>query len=115
MERFIPVECFRKKKVIPFEVFPFSRFYRKFLSHLFTLTSARVFTILPRKNVKDLKDGGRFPKRLLMQSVSFLIGSVSGRFLVTRRITLVTLLNVKLNLSATSRTLSWFAIHQLVN
>ena len=71
---------FSEKKVIPFEVFPFSRFYRKFLSHLFTLTSARVFTILPRKNVEDLKDGGRFPKRLSMQSVSFLIGSVSGRF-----------------------------------
>ena len=39
MERFIPVEIFRKK-VIPFEVLPFSRFYRNdrnFLYHLFGL------------------------------------------------------------------------------
>ena len=39
MERFIPVEIFRKK-VIPFEVLPFSRFYRNdrnFLFHLFAL------------------------------------------------------------------------------
>ena len=36
MERFIPVEIFRKKG-IPFEVLPFSRFYqnkRNFLYHL---------------------------------------------------------------------------------
>ena len=38
---------------------------------------------------------------------------MAKRLLVTRRITLVTLLNVTLNLSATSRTLSWFAIHQI--
>ena len=40
MERFIPVESFRKKKVIPFEVLPFPRFYRNdrnFLYHLFGL------------------------------------------------------------------------------
>ena len=39
MERFIPVEIFRKK-VIPFEVLPFSRLYRNnrnFLYHLFVL------------------------------------------------------------------------------
>ena len=39
IERFIPVEFFRKK-VIPFEVSPFSRFYRNdrsFLYHLFGL------------------------------------------------------------------------------
>ena len=39
MERFIPVEIFRKK-VIRFEVLPFSRFYRNdgnFLYHLFGL------------------------------------------------------------------------------
>ena len=39
MERFIPVEIFREK-VIPFEVLPFSRFYRNnrnFLYHLFGL------------------------------------------------------------------------------
>ena len=42
MERFIPVENFRKKKAIPFEVFPFPRFYRnsrKFLYYLSTLTA----------------------------------------------------------------------------
>ena len=33
--------------------------------------SARLFTaILPRKNAKDLKDGGRFPKCLSLQCVS---------------------------------------------
>ena len=39
MERFIPVEIFRKK-VIPFELLPFSCFYRNdrnFLYHLFGL------------------------------------------------------------------------------
>ena len=39
MERFIPVEIFRKK-VIPFEVLPLFRFYRNdpnFLYHLFGL------------------------------------------------------------------------------
>ena len=39
IERFIPVEILRKK-VIPFEVLPFSRFYRNdgnFLHHLFGL------------------------------------------------------------------------------
>ena len=39
MERFIPMEIFRKK-VIPLEVLPFSRFYRNdrnFLYHLFGL------------------------------------------------------------------------------
>ena len=39
MERFIPVEIFRKK-VIPFEVLPFSSLYRNnrnFLCHLFVL------------------------------------------------------------------------------
>ena len=39
MERLIPVEIFRKKE-IPFEVLPFSRFYRNdrnFLYHLFGL------------------------------------------------------------------------------
>ena len=52
------------KKVIPFEVFPFSRFYRnsrKFLYHLSSLTTARVLTVvLPRILKIDLVDGGRF-------------------------------------------------------
>ena len=36
--------------------------------------------ILPRKKAKDFKDGGRFPKRLSLQCVSLLVGSVGGRF-----------------------------------
>ena len=43
MEWFIPVEVFRKK-VIPFEVLPFYRFYRNdrnFLFHLFGLPVSR--------------------------------------------------------------------------
>ena len=43
MERFIPVECFRKKGNT-FRGIPFSRFdrnARKFLYHLSTITSAR--------------------------------------------------------------------------
>ena len=63
------------KKLIPFEVFPFSRFYRdsrKFLYHSSTLTRVSLLAvILPRKKTKDLKDGGRFPKRLSLQCVSF--------------------------------------------
>ena len=43
--------------------------------------SARLSTvILPRKNAKDLKDGGRFPKRLSLQCVSLLVVSVGGLF-----------------------------------
>ena len=43
--------------------------------------SARLFTvILPRKNAKGLKDGGRFPKRLSLQCESLLVGSVGGHF-----------------------------------
>ena len=83
MERLIQVECFRKKKVIPFEVFLSSRFYRdspKLLYHLSTLTSARLLTvILSRRNDKDLKDEGRFPKRLSLKCLSLLVGSVGGR------------------------------------
>ena len=77
---------FLEEKVIPFEVFPSSCFYRnswKFLQHLScTLTSARSVKviILARKNAKDLQDGGRFPKRPSMQWVSFLTSSVRGRF-----------------------------------
>ena len=45
MERFIPVECFPKKGNT-FRGIPFSRFFRncrKFLYHLSTITSARLF------------------------------------------------------------------------
>ena len=70
---------FSEKKVTPFEVFPFSRFYRnsrKFLYHLSTLLAV----MLPRKNAKDLKDGDRFSKRLSLQCESLLVGSVGGCF-----------------------------------
>ena len=67
MERFIPVESFRKKGHT-FRGISFSY-------------SARLFTvILLRKNAKDLKDGGRFPKHLSLLCVSLLVGSVGGRF-----------------------------------
>ena len=36
--------------------------------------------IPPRKNAKDLKDGGRFPKCLLLQCVSLRFGSLGRRF-----------------------------------
>ena len=73
-----------EEKIIPFEALPSSCFYRnswKFLQHLSTLTSARPLkVIIARKNAKDLQDGGRFPKRVSMQCVSFLISSVRRHF-----------------------------------
>ena len=73
MEQFIPVECFRKKGNT-FRGIPFFSLLPEFpeISVPFVqITSDRLFTvILPRKNAKDLKDGGRFPKRLSMQCVS---------------------------------------------
>ena len=82
MERFIPVESFRKKGntfrgISFFSLLPaFPKISVPF-AHSY---SARLFTVtLPRKNAKDLKDGGRFPKRLSLQCVSLLVGSVGGR------------------------------------
>ena len=83
MERVIPVESFRKKgntlrgisffsllPEFPKISVPFVHFY-----------SARPFmVILSRKNAKDLKDGGSFPKRLSLQCVSLPVGGVGGRF-----------------------------------
>ena len=83
MERFIPVETFRKKgntfrAISFFSLLPeFPKIFVPFV-HSY---SARLFTvILPRKNAKDLKDGSRFPKRLSSQCESLLVGSVGGRF-----------------------------------
>ena len=85
MERFIPVKVF-ERKVIPSEVFPFSRFYRNSRKFLHTY---QCHVILLRKNAKELKDGGRFPnlkdggrfpKRVSLQCVSLLVGSVGRRF-----------------------------------
>ena len=83
MERFIPVESFQKKGNTFWGIsfFPFLSEFPE-ISVLFVhLYSARLFTvILLRKNAKDLKDDGRFPKRLSLLCVSLLVGSVGGRF-----------------------------------
>ena len=84
MERFIPVESFRKKgntfQGISF--FPLLLEFLKISVPVFHSYSARLFTvILPRKNAKDMKDGGRFSKRFIsLQCVSLLVHSVGGRF-----------------------------------
>ena len=83
MERFIPVENFLKKgntfQGISF--FPLLPEFPKFSEPFVHSYSARLFTvILLRKNAKDMKDGGRFPKRFSLQCVSLLVGSVGGRF-----------------------------------
>ena len=63
MERFILGKIFGKK-VIPFEVFPFSRFYRnsrKFLYNLSPLTNASLLAVmLPKKNAKISKMAADF-------------------------------------------------------
>ena len=67
MERFIPVENFRKKGntfrgISFFSLLPECPKISVPFVHSY---SARLFTVtLPSKNAKDLKDGGRFPKRL---------------------------------------------------
>ena len=82
MERFIPVESFRKKgnafRSISF--FPLLLEFPKISVPFVHSYSVRLFTvILLRKNAKDLKDGGRFPKRLSLLCVSLLVGSVGGQ------------------------------------
>ena len=83
MERFIPVENFRKKGntfrgISFFSLLPECPKISVPFVHSY---SARLFTVtLPRKNAKDLKDGGRFPNRLSLQCESLLVGSVGGRF-----------------------------------
>ena len=67
MERFIPVECFRKKGNT-FRGIPFSRFFRnsrKFLYHLSTITSARLF---PRRQ--------QCPRRRIQADESLLFHTV---------------------------------------
>ena len=83
MERFIPVENFRKKGntfrgISFFSLLPeFPKIYVPFV-HSY---SARLFAVtVRRKNAKDLKDGGRFPKRLLSQYESLLVSSVGECF-----------------------------------
>ena len=66
MERFNPVESFRKKgDTFRGTVYTFSRFYRNFQKFSVPFVhsySARLDTvILLRKNAKDLKDGSRLP------------------------------------------------------
>ena len=83
MVRFIAVESFRKtgntfRGISFFSLLPeFPKISVPFV-HSY---SARLFTvILPRKNAQDLKDGSWFPKRLSLQCVSLLVGSVGGSF-----------------------------------
>ena len=83
MERFIPVESFRKKgnTFRGISVFPLLPEFPKMSVPFVHSHSAGLFTVtLPRKNAKDLKDGGTFPKRLSLQCVSLLVGSVGGRY-----------------------------------
>ena len=83
MERFIPVESFRKKGNTFWGIsfFPLLPEFPKIPVPFVHLYSARLFTvILLRKNAKDLKDGGRFPKHLSLQCVSLLVVSVGGCF-----------------------------------
>ena len=83
MERFIPVESFQKKGNT-FQGISFFLLLPEFpkISVPFVHSnSARLFTvILLRKNAKDLKDGGRFPKHLSLLCVSLPVGSVGGHF-----------------------------------
>ena len=57
MERFIPVENFRKKSN-SFQVLPFSRFDRNDQNFLYHSGSAQVPSFLLRRKVKN---GGHFP------------------------------------------------------
>ena len=75
MERFIPVESFRKKgntfRGISF--FSLLPEFPKISVPLLHSYSARLFTvILPRKNSKDLKDGGRSPSE---NELRFVVGT----------------------------------------
>ena len=84
MERFIPVVRFRTKGNT-FRGISFFLLLPKFPKISVTFVhsySARLFTVIhPRKiYAKDLKDGDRFLKRLSLQCVSLLVGSVCGRF-----------------------------------
>ena len=83
MERLIQVESFLKngntfRGISFFSLLPeFPKISVPFV-HSY---SARLFAvILPRKNAKDLKDVGRFPKLLSLQCEYLLVGSVGGRF-----------------------------------
>lgn len=70
MERIITVECFRRKKFFP-------EFQEISVPFVRTVTSARLLTvILLRKNAKDQKDSGRFPKRLPIRCSVYLFSLV---------------------------------------
>ena len=62
---------FSEKKVIPLEVFLFFSLLPE---------SPKLSVPFPRNNSNYLKDEDRFPKRLSLQCVSLLVGSVGGRF-----------------------------------
>ena len=72
MEQFIPVESFWKKGNTfgGISFFPLLPEFPKISVPFVHSYSARLFTvILLRKKAKDLKDGGRFPKRLSLLCV----------------------------------------------
>ena len=82
IERFIPVESFRKKgntfRGISF--FPLLPEFPKISVPFVHSYSARLFmVILLRKNAKDLKDGSDF-QNVYRYNVSLLVGSVGGHF-----------------------------------
>ena len=77
MKRLIPVECFRKK-VIRFEIFPFSRFYRcavplgvKF-SQDFSVKCFEQLAIGPGKICAQCRERVVLPISGLMDGVTFL-------------------------------------------
>ena len=72
IQLFLSVKYFLKK-VIPFEVFPFSRFSRN--SRKYPLTGARLLTVVPPR-----KNANWIPKRLSIQCVSLLVGSFGKRY-----------------------------------
>ena len=83
MERFIPVESFRKKgktfrRISFYSLLP--EFPEISVPFVHTYSAMLLTVILPRKNANYLKGGGRFPKRLSLQCVILLVGSVGGRF-----------------------------------
>ena len=86
MERFIPVKNFRKKGntfrgISFFSLLPeFPKISVPFVHSYRILQCQALHGNTSRKNAIDLKDGGRFPKRLSLQCDSLLVGSVGGRF-----------------------------------
>lgn len=92
MERFILVNIFRKKgntfggitffpeKVTPLGVLPLLLEFPEISVPFFHTYNCQTSHGNTSENAKDMKDGSRIPKRLSLQCVSLLVGSVGGRF-----------------------------------